>query len=125
MNKILIAEDDPVARDIVSSMVETIGQVAILSHNGRHAYETLQVNQDIKLLICDMMMPEMNGKDLVATLRATTTFADLPIIIISSIMGVNDIADLLDLGATLFQPKPINEDLLQKNIRLCLKQGTT
>ena len=121
MNKILIAEDDLVAREVIASMTETIGQVPILSPNGVHAYETLKTNPDIKMLICDMMMPQMNGTDLIKTLRSTTRFSDLPIIIISSIMGVNDIAGLLDLGATLFQPKPVNEDLLHKNIKLCLR----
>ena len=120
MNKILIVEDDLVARETIAAMVEDIGAIAIASPNGKHAYETMDVNDDIKLLITDMMMPEMGGAELIKTLRGKTKFADLPVIIISSIMGVNDIAGLLDLGATIFQPKPVDKELLQKNIRHCL-----
>ena len=120
MHKILIAEDDLIARELMVAIVESFGHIAIASPNGKHAYETLKANPDIELLICDMMMPEMNGTELIKTLRAMTGFADLPIIIVSSIMGINDISSLLDLGATLFQPKPVAEDMLQNNIAHCL-----
>ncbi len=120
MHKILIAEDDPIAREIMTCLVESFGHIAIASPHGKHAYETLEANGDIDLLICDMLMPEMNGTELIKTLRAMTRYADLPIIIVSSIMGINDIASLLDLGATLFQPKPVAEELLANNILHCL-----
>jgi len=79
MVKILIAEDDAVTQKMVSSAVEDMGYVAIISPNGKHAYETLKANEDINLLISDIMMPEMDGKQLIQTLRGDTEFKDLPI----------------------------------------------
>lgn len=121
MAKILICEDDFVAQEVVRVMVEKMGHVPIISPHGKHALETLEVNHDISLLITDMMMPVMNGTELVQIVRGNSRFDSLPVIMVSSILGVNDIAGLLDLGATLFQPKPLNEDLLVENVSTCLR----
>lgn len=122
MAKILICEDDFVAQEITRVMVEKMGHVPIISPHGKHALDTLEVNHDINLLITDMMMPVMNGTELVQILRGKSRFSHLPIIMVSGILGVNDIASLLDLGATRFQPKPLNEDLLAENVSACIGQ---
>ena len=121
MVKILIAEDDAVTQKMVSRVVEDMGCVAIISPNGKHAYETLKVNEDISLLISDIMMPEMDGKQLIQTLRGDTGFKDLPIIIMSAVVGIKQIADLMDLGASMFQPKPLDMNELKMNITSCLE----
>ena len=121
MVKILIAEDDAVTQKMVSSVVEDMGSVAIISPNGKHAYETLKVNEDISLLISDIMMPEMDGKQLIQTLRGDTGFKDLPIIIMSAVVGIKQIATLMDLEASMFQPKPLDMNELKINITSCLE----
>lgn len=122
MAKILICEDDFIAREVARVMVEKMGHIPIVSPNGKHALDTLEVNQDISLLITDMMMPVMNGTELVQILRGNSRYDGLPIIMVSGILGINDIAGLLDLGATLFQPKPLDEDLLIENVSACVMQ---
>jgi CheY-like chemotaxis protein len=121
MVKILIAEDDRVTQKMVSRVVEGMGYAAIVSPNGKHAYETLKANEDINLLISDIMMPEMDGKQLIQTLRGDTEFKDLPIIIMSAVVGIKQIADLMDLGASMFQPKPLDMNELKMNIISCLE----
>lgn len=122
MIKILICEDDFIAQEVARVMVEKMGHIPIISPHGKHALDTLSVNNDIGLLITDMMMPVMNGTELVQIIRGNAQFDNLPIIMVSGILSVNDIAGLLDLGATLFQPKPLDEDLLIENVLACLKQ---
>ena len=121
MVKILIAEDDAVIQKMVSRVVEDMGYVAIISPNGKHAYETLKANEDINLLISDIMMPEMDGKQLIQTLRGDTEFKDLPIILMSAVVGIKQIADLMDLGASMFQPKPLDMNELKMHITSCLE----
>ena len=121
MVKILIAEDDAVTQKMVSRVVEDMGCVAIISPNGKHAYETLKANEDISFLITDIMMPEMDGKQLIQTLRGDTEFKDLPIIIMSAVVGIKQIAGLMDLGASMFQPKPLDMNELKMNITSCLE----
>ncbi len=121
MIKILIAEDDTIVQKIVSSVVEGMGYAAIISPNGKHAYEMLKENRDINLLITDIMMPEMDGKQLIRTLRGDSGFKDLPVIIMSAVAGINQISGLLDLGASMFQPKPLDVKVLKHHITSCLE----
>jgi two-component system OmpR family response regulator len=86
-----------------------------------HAYETLKANEDIRLLISDIIMPEMDGKQLIQALRGDTEFKDLPIIIMSAVVGIKQIADLMNLGAAMFQPKPLDMNELKMHITSCLE----
>jgi len=123
MVKILIAEDDKVCQTLVTNVVENMGYVAIISPNGKHAYETLKANEDIRLLISAIMMPEMDGRQLIQTLHKDSGLKNLPIIIMSAVVGIKQISDLLDLGASLFQPKPLDLTDLRKNINSCLEDA--
>ncbi len=121
MAKILIAEDDPTTQVMVLRTVEKMGHVAFISPNGKHAYEALNAQNGFSLLISDIMMPEMDGRQLIQTLRGTSEFKELPIIIMSAVVGIKEISDLLDLGASYFQPKPIDLEELKANVRRCLE----
>jgi len=66
------------------------------------------------------MMPEMDGKQLVQTLRGDTEFMDFPIIIISAVIGVGEISRLLELGATWFMGKPVDKKELKDYVQRSL-----
>jgi CheY-like chemotaxis protein len=66
------------------------------------------------------MMPEMDGQQLIKTLRGDQQFDALPIIIMSAVVGLNDISNLLKLGATLFLAKPLDRQELQNYITRCI-----
>ncbi len=122
MTKILIVEDDADTQQLTSKKIEGMGLIAFISPNGKHAYETLRVNQDIRLLITDIMMPEMDGKQLIQILRGDYQLRDLPIIIMSSVVGLKEISHLLKMGATLFLRKPVVPSELGEAITKCLKE---
>ena len=116
MARILIAEDDFSTRSTIGLMLGRLGHIPIYSPDGQHAYESLQADDSIELLITDVMMPRMDGRALIKTLRGTERLRRLPVIVISAVVGPRDIADLLDLGASRFQPKPLNMAELKENI---------
>ncbi|ACL05608.1 response regulator [Desulfatibacillum aliphaticivorans] len=116
MAKILIAEDDLITRKVLYKIVEGMGHSVIMSPNGRHAWETLETNPDISMLITDVMMPEMDGRELIELVRAREEFQNLPIIIISAVVGPKAVANLLKMGATLFLSKPLKVDETRKYI---------
>ena len=120
MAKILIAEDDRISQKLAVKIVEELGHTAFVSPHGRHAYETLLASNDFDLLLTDIMMPEMDGQQLIQTLRGDQQFDSLPIIIMSAVVGINDISNLLKLGATLFMAKPLDRLELQSYIVRCL-----
>ncbi|BCS87841.1 response regulator [Pseudodesulfovibrio sediminis] len=122
MAKILIAEDDKISQRVAVKIVEELGHIAIVSPHGKHAYETLMSN-DIDLLLTDIMMPEMDGQQLIKTLRGDLKFMDLPIIIMSAVVGIGEISNLLKLGATLFTAKPLDRKELHGYISRCLDES--
>jgi CheY-like chemotaxis protein len=117
MKKILIAEDEYVTQQKIALIIEEMGYIPFISPNGKHAYETLQVNEGFNILITDIMMPEMDGRELIKLVREHSELKDLPIIIMSAFIGVKEISNLLQLGATIFQRKPIIPEEIQDNIK--------
>ena len=124
MAKVLIAEDDRISQKLAVKIVEELGHTAFVSPHGKHAYEALTACNDFDLLMTDIMMPEMDGQQLIQTLRGDQQFMDFPIIIMSAVVGMNEISNLLKLGATLFLAKPLDRQELQTYITRCLlKKG--
>ncbi len=122
MAKILIAEDDATTQILVAKYVEKMGHSAFISPHGRHAYETLIANKDFNLLVSDIMMPEMDGRQLIKTIKGNSSLRDLPIIIISAVIGVSDISDLLELGANFFLQKPMKREDFEEYVNRCLNK---
>ena len=120
MAKILIAEDDRISQKLASKIVEEMGHTAFVSPHGKHAYEALTASNDFDMLITDIMMPEMDGQQLIQTMRGDQQFMDFPIIIMSAVVGISEISELLKLGATLFLAKPLERKELQDYIQRCL-----
>ncbi|MDY6905009.1 MAG: response regulator [Thermodesulfobacteriota bacterium] len=116
MAKVLVAEDDQISQRVVQKMLTDLGHEVFVSPNGRHAWETLTIDDTFELLVTDVMMPEMSGLELIEHVRSSEVYANLPIIIVSAYVGVKDIARFLETGATMFQAKPIQQPELAENI---------
>ncbi|SKA87915.1 Response regulator receiver domain-containing protein [Paucidesulfovibrio gracilis DSM 16080] len=120
MKRILIAEDDRISQRLAKTVVESLGYAAFVSPNGKHAYDALKAENGFDLLITDIMMPEMDGRQLIQTLRGDSELRDLPVIIMSAVVGIGDIASLLQLGASRFLAKPLVQEDLEESIARCL-----
>ena len=123
MSRILIAEDDRISQKLAVKIVEELGHTAFVSPHGKHAYEALKASNEFDLLLTDIMMPEMDGQQLIKTLRGDQQFNELPIIIMSAVVGISDISNLLKLGATLFLAKPLDRKELHDYLSRCLGPG--
>ena len=123
MATVLIAEDDRISQKLARIIVQGMGHTAFVSPHGKHAYEALKAANTFDLLLTDIMMPEMDGRQLIQTLRGDTEFNTLPIIIMSAVVGISDISNLLDLGATLFLPKPLEKKNLVECISRCMPKS--
>lgn len=123
MAKVLIAEDDRISQKLAVKIVEGMGHDAYVSPHGKHAYEALMACNDFDMLLTDIMMPEMDGRQLIQTLRGDQQFMELPIVIMSAVVGIGEISNLLKLGATLFLAKPLDRKELQEYIRRCVHEA--
>jgi len=122
MAKILIAEDEKISQTVLKKIVEGTGHTPIVCDDGQIAWDEISQNEDIILVITDMKMPNLSGEQLIGLLRQKYTSEELPIIVISAFIPLGKISDVMDLGATMFLPKPLNRKDIQDGIQQCLQQ---
>jgi len=105
--RILVAEDDPAILRQIAFNLESGGYQVETATTGVEAFRRLMANRP-DLLITDIMMPEMDGYELVASLRADEGLADLPVIMLTAKTLDSDIAQGYNSGTDLYLTKPFN-----------------
>jgi len=78
---ILIVEDNPVSMKILELNIKKHGYSTISAKNGREALECLGRHLDIQLVLTDIMMPEMDGLEMLCIMKQKPELRDLPVII--------------------------------------------
>jgi CheY-like chemotaxis protein len=121
MARILIAEDDPMVRRTITKGLAPLQHDLLFVSDGIHAVDILRCNPCFDLLITDISMPLLDGRQLVGTIAHDKSLCDLPVLIMSGVVGVNEISDLLELGASAFLAKPLNMKALREDVTNCLE----
>jgi len=119
MAKILIVDDQPSTLDLMAATIRMLGHDPQLAYNGSQALESIAaIPPDLVLL--DLMMPGMNGLEMLAELRASRSDRRPPVVVITA-GGEYDIEDrVLEAGGNACLQKPINVDQLKQTINKCL-----
>ena len=121
MPKILIVEDDYGTRQILGNALEPLEFQLFFSSDGIHALDILRCNPGFDLIITDISMPVLDGRQLIGTLAKEESLASIPVIIMSGIVSAKEIADLLEQGAAKFLPKPPKAEILRDEVLSCLE----
>jgi adenylate cyclase len=119
--RILIVDDNKVNRLLLSRSIEMLGHDVVLAENGRIAMERL-AGGGFDLLLLDIEMPEMDGFEVLAAIKADPELRGLPVIVTSSVEGLDNIVRCIELGAEDYLPKPVNRVLLQARLTSCLEK---
>lgn len=110
--KILIIEDQATMRRNVALMLQLEGYNALTAANGVEGLETAR-REHPDLILCDVMMPEMDGHDCLRALREDESLRHTPFIFLTAKGDRNDVREGLGLGADAYLTKPVvREDLL-------------
>lgn len=109
---ILIIDDD--ARNIfaLKAVLKSKGYQCISSLNAEEVLPLLNSNADIAVVLLDMMMPEIDGYEVLTLLRNHSKYAALPVIAVTAQAMPGDKEKCLAAGANDYISKPINTDLL-------------
>jgi len=106
--KILVIEDDDVARELMRLALERRGYRVIVAEDGLQGYEeAVRVQPD--LIVTDIKMPAADGVHLVRRVRDTMEIAETPILVTTG-FGSGSATFALAQGATAYEPKPINPE---------------
>jgi DNA-binding response OmpR family regulator len=121
-SRIVVADDDRVVRRIVVTKLSGLGHEVTDVEDGQEALELLEDGRIPDLLITDSLMPRMNGLQLVRALRqsANPHLATLPIIMLTSRQGEQDIIEGLEAGLDDYVIKPFSPDELAARVRTVL-----
>lgn len=122
--QILLVEDNREMRDHIQFFLNPLYPITIAA-NGSEALEKLKQNHNFNLIISDIMMPQMNGFDLLKRVRSDDQFKMIPFLILSARTDVKDQMNALRLGVDGYLTKPFEkeellarvENLLQNQLR--------
>ncbi len=120
-SSILVADDNEVNRDLLSSQLGRQGHDITLATNGREAIEIIE-REPIDLILLDIMMPEMNGFQVLEHISSNPKIGDIPVIVISALDKIDSVVKCVQMGAEDYLLKPFNPVLLNARINTCLEK---
>jgi hypothetical protein len=121
--KILIVDDDVRNVFALTSVFERCGAEVLYAENGREGIEALERNEDVRLVLMDIMMPELDGYATTEAIRNMPQFADLPIIAVTAKAMKGDREKSIASGATDYITKPVDTGHLLAVMRNCLERA--
>jgi len=115
--KVLVVDDDFINRKLIQALLkrhpELIGEV-LEAENGSDALAVLRDHSDINLILLDILMPVLDGKEFLKIFRSDQDNSKIPVIVLST--DDTQKSQVLELGAEDFIIKPIGEEELMERI---------
>ena len=118
---VLVVDDDATNRDVLGRRLERLGYRVRSAANGREGLEVLR-EEGTDLVLLDLMMPEMNGYQVLEACRDDDRLRDVPIVMISARDEIDDVVECISLGAEDYLPKPFDPVLLEARVSACLEK---
>ena len=106
---------------MLSTLVEADGHKSSVAVNGRVGLEMLKA-EPFDLVLLDVMMPEMNGYQVLEQLKADDNLRAIPVIVLSALDEIGSVVRCIELGAEDYLPKPFDPVLLRARIGACLEK---
>ena len=122
--RILVADDDPVIRHLVTNIVKREGYTPVVVNDGREAIRLLQTDANFKAAIFDMMMPHVEGIEIIRHMRTEKRLMRIPAMMITSEHDLKLMTNSFEAGATVFLPKPFTTAQLQTMLRMLLSKSS-
>jgi adenylate cyclase len=117
----LIVDDGRVNRQLLARLLKTLGIDSREAENGRVALELLRSSgSEVAVVLLDIVMPEMDGYETLAAIKADESLRHLPVIMISGIEELGSVVRCIEMGATDYLPKPFDVAILSARIRASL-----
>ena len=119
--KVLVVDDTEMNRDMMCALLAADGHQTAVAENGRLALEAIR-NNSYDLILLDVMMPEMNGYQVLEQLKSDPDLRDIPVIVLSALDEIGSVVRCIELGAEDYLPKPFDPVLLRARIGACLEK---
>ena len=123
--RILVADDDPAILRLVTAIVEKEGYEVVPAKDGREAYQILQKDSDFLAGIFDVMMPHIQGPELVRYMRTEKRLMRIPVMMMTAEQNPKLSSDSFAAGAVVFLPKPFTTAQLQIMLRMLVSKASS
>ncbi|NNE66373.1 MAG: response regulator [Pyrinomonadaceae bacterium] len=120
--QILVADDDPAILRLVTAIVEKEGFDVVTARDGKEAYQLLQKDNGFEAAIFDVVMPYIQGTELVRFMQSERKLKDIPVIMMTAEQNPRLSSDSFAAGAIAFLPKPFTTSQLKVMLQMFLQK---
>jgi adenylate cyclase len=118
---ILVVDDNEINRKVLGRALKEQGHTSVTAVNGRDALERV-AEQAFDVVLLDIMMPEMDGYEVLRYLKSERALRHIPVIMISAVDEMESVIRCIEMGAADYLPKPFNPALLRARINASLAE---
>jgi len=120
--RVLVADDSAVNRKLLVQLLGRLGLQSIEVEDGAAALAVLRADgpAGIDVVLLDVVMPELDGFETLAAIKADETLRDLPVIMVSGVDELDSVVRCIEMGATDYLSKPLNPQILGARINASL-----
>src|SRR5499426_3107115 len=119
---ILIVDDNEDNRYTLQLMLESDGHERITCAAGGNEAISLIAKEKFSLVLLDLMMPDLNGDEVLKTIKSDPDQRDMPVVMISADTDADKVSQCIELGADDYLPKPFNPTILRARIGAALRR---
>ena len=119
--RLLVVDDNEMNRDMLSRRLKRLGYSVEEASSGVLALELLR-EKAFDLVMLDILMPEMDGFEVLAALKADSALRSVPVIVLSAMDELKSAVTCIEMGAEDYLPKPFNPVLLRARTSACLEK---
>jgi class 3 adenylate cyclase len=118
---ILVVDDDEINRDLLARRLSREGHRIVTAADGRQALDCIRA-QAFDLILLDIIMPELNGIQVLEQLKADPELRHVPVLMISAFREIDSVARCVEMGADDYLYKPFNPVILEARVNACLEK---
>ena len=118
---ILVVDDYPMNRLKLSRVLQQQGHTVALAENGQQALAKLR-NETFDVVLLDIIMPEMDGYQVLEVMKGDSRLRDIPVIVISAVDEIDSAVRSIEMGAEDYLPKPFNPVFLRARLNASLRR---
>ena len=115
--RVLIAEDDPTFRELITEMLADAGYQVLAGENGREAWDLL-VEKGADMAVLDLNMPELDGMELTKRIRGDERYREMPVLMLTVRAFVEEQIAGFDRGADDYLTKPFDRKMLIARLKV-------
>lgn len=121
--RVLMVDDDDVDRKLAVTLLEKSGFEVEEASNGAQAVKILETDSDFDLVILDLQMPKMDGREVLKDIRSTPTTVGLPVLVLTGSEDVETEVELMERGADDYIRKPIDPPRFVARVKAALRRA--